>query len=94
MKENLEESLPTQGIGYVHLRELGGYRGGYKDYTRTDNFKGGLKELMRLAREKSAVMMCLESTPSGCHRRFIAAALKRRRWKVMHIVGKGKLKTS
>jgi uncharacterized protein (DUF488 family) len=94
VKENLEASLPARGIAYVHLRVLGGYRGGYKEYKRTDDFKAGLQELMRLAGEKSAAIMCVESSPSGCHRRFIATELKKRRWKVLHIVGKGELKTS
>lgn len=94
VKENLETTLPDHGITYVHLRELGGYRGGYREYTRTNDFKAGLKELMRLAGEKSAAIMCVESSPSGCHRRFIAAELKKRGWKVIHIMGKDKLKTS
>ena len=35
VKENLQRTLPTKGVGYVHIRELGGYRGGYGVYTRT-----------------------------------------------------------
>lgn len=94
VKEHLEVSLPACGIDYVHLRELGGYRGGYRAHTRTGEFKRGLKKLMSLARERSAAMMCVESSPSGCHRRFVATELRKRRWKVLHIVGKGKLKTA
>ena len=93
VKESLQRTLPIRGIGYVHLRALGGYRGGYGAYTRTPEFKQGLKELMRLAREKSSVIMCVESSPSACHRRFIAKELKKRKWKVVHIVGKGKQQT-
>ena len=93
VKESLQRTLPIRGIGYVHLRALGGYRGGYGAYTLTPEFKQGLKELMRLAREKPAVIMCVESSPSACHRRFIAKELKKRKWKVVHIVGKGKQQT-
>jgi uncharacterized protein (DUF488 family) len=93
VKENLQRALPAKGIGYVHIRELGGYRGGYETYTRTQKFKQGLKELMKLAREKSSAIMCVESNPSACHRRFIAKELKKRRWKVVHIVGEGKQQT-
>lgn len=90
VKENLQRTLPTKGIGYVHIRELGGYRGGYSAYTRTHEFKQALVELMKLAREKPSAIMCVESSPSACHRRFIARELKKRRWKVVHVVGKGK----
>ncbi|MDI6642863.1 MAG: DUF488 domain-containing protein [Candidatus Hodarchaeaceae archaeon] len=93
VKEALERALPAKGIGYAHIRALGGYRGGYGEYTKTQGFKQGLKELMRLAREKPSAIMCVESSPSVCHRRFIARELKRRKWKVVHIVGKGKQKT-
>ncbi|MBA7502296.1 hypothetical protein ES706_00880 [subsurface metagenome] len=93
VKENLQRTLPAMGIGYVHIRELGGYRGGYGNYTRTKEFKQGLKELMKLAREKSSAIMCVESYPSACHRRFITKKLKKRKWKVVHIVGKGKQQT-
>lgn len=87
--ENLKRSLPSRGIKYVHLRELGGYReGGYKAYMRTDEFEGGLRKLVELAGKERAVIMCLESHPSGCHRRFIAGRLKELGWKVIHIVGK------
>lgn len=92
VKENLQMSLPARGIDYVHLRELGGYRrGGYKAYMRTDDFKRGIEKLMQLARQRSTAIMCVESYPSGCHRRFIAGRLRRSGWKVVHIVGKGKL---
>jgi len=94
VKENLQKALPAHSIGYIHLRELGGYRrGGYEAYMRTDDFKGGLEKLMQLARERPSVVMYVESSPSACHRRFIARRLRRRRWEVVHIVGKGKQQT-
>jgi uncharacterized protein (DUF488 family) len=88
-EENLQDSLPSRGIGYVHLRELGGYRrGGYGAHMKTDEFREGLRKLMELASKNRAVIMCLESYPSGCHRRFIADRLKEVGWEVIHIVGK------
>lgn len=88
-KEGLQNSLPSRGIKYVHLRELGGYRrGGYEAYMQTDEFRRGFKKLMELASKNRAVIMCLESYPSGCHRRFIAGRLKELGWEVIHIVGK------
>jgi len=94
VKEKLQKALPARGIDYVHLRELGGYRrGGYEAYMRTDDFKRGLEKLMQLARERPTVVMCVASSPSACHRRFIAKKLRRRRWEVIHIIGKGKQQT-
>ena len=94
VKENLQKVLPANGIDYIHLRELGGYRrGGYEAYMKTADFKEGLKKLMQLARERPTTVMCVESSPSACHRRFIAKRLRRRGWEVVHIVGKGKQQT-
>lgn len=93
VKENLQTNLPAHGIGYAHLRDLGGYRGGYGAYTRTSDFKRALRELMKLARRQPAVIMCVESSPSACHRRFIGEELKKRGWELVHIVGRGELQT-
>lgn len=93
-KENLGENLPERGIDYVHLKRLGGYRDeGYENYTNSDDFEEGLRNLTDLAEEKTTAIMCLESYPSGCHRRYIAHELEELGWDVRHIVGKrGKIK--
>ena len=89
IKENLQNALPAEGIGYAHLRELGGYRrGGYEAYLQTEDFERGIAELQRLASGQTAAIMCVESHPSACHRRFIAKKLCERGWEVIHIVGK------
>lgn len=91
VKENLQRSLPAQDIDYVHLRELGGYRrGGYETHMRTEEFKRGLERLVQLAHGKLTAIMCVESSPSACHRRFIAKRLHELGWEVVHIIGKGK----
>ncbi|KXB01267.1 hypothetical protein AKJ44_02725 [candidate division MSBL1 archaeon SCGC-AAA261F17] len=94
-KESLQKTLPEQGIEYVHLRELGGYRdGGYENYMETKNFQKGLDKLIELAQKQSTVIMCLESYPNGCHRRFISQKLSELGWEVIHLVGKkGKQRT-
>lgn len=93
-KENLRENLSERGIDYVHLKKLGGYRdGGYENYTNSEDFEEGLRDLTGLAEEKTTAIMCLESYPSGCHRRYIARELEELGWDVWHIVGKrGKIK--
>jgi uncharacterized protein (DUF488 family) len=93
-KENLRDLLAGEGFEYVHLPELGGYRGGYQKYMGTPAFKQGLSQLIDLAKSKRTVIMCLEESPRGCHRRYIASALRKRKWEVLHIVRKGELMTS
>lgn len=88
-KENLQSRLEHRGIAYVHLEKLGGYRDqGYRSYMHSEDFREGLNALIRLAHEKMTVVMCLESYPFGCHRRFIAEKLRENGWTVIHLVGK------
>lgn len=94
-KGNLRKNLSRGGINYLHLKELGGYRdGGYREYMKTEKFRKALSQLKELSKKQKAAIMCLESCPSSCHRRFIAQKLKEDGWKVVHLVGKkGKQKT-
>jgi len=91
-REALSESLKKEGIGYSYLgRELGGYRtGGYESYTGTAAFSQAIAVLEELASEKRCVIMCAEKFPWRCHRRFIAQALERRGWQVIHILDRGR----
>jgi len=97
----LEESLEKVGIGYVHLKELGGLRRpskdsentgwrnlsfrGYADYMQTEQFKVGLDRLVALSREETTAMMCAEGNPYRCHRSLVADALTVRATRVMEI---------
>lgn len=86
-KEVLEAELTRNGIEYVWLEKLGGYRtGGYLAYIETDDFRSGLEELERLAREKRAACMCAELKWFQCHRRRISDVLAERGWHVIHIL--------
>ncbi len=91
-REDLSELLKKEGIGYSYLgRELGGYRtGGYESYTGSAAFNQGIAVLEELASEKRCVIMCAEKLPWRCHRRFIAQALERRGWQVIHILDQGR----
>ncbi|MGC8816694.1 MAG: DUF488 family protein [Candidatus Hadarchaeum sp.] len=91
VKGSLQSSLPARGIDYVHLEELGGYRGGYEKYTKTKEFKGGLEKLVRIAGESPSVIMCVEPHPGACHRRFLAEKLENLGWEVVHIDAKGEI---
>jgi uncharacterized protein (DUF488 family) len=90
-KEQMEKWLPEYGIEYVWLgKELGGYRhGGYTRHMRTKLFRNGIKQLLKIAKNKRACIMCMEVNPKYCHRRFISAHLERKGIKVIHIIEKG-----
>ena len=102
-KEILTNTLPENGIQYMHLRELGGRRKvnkdsknttwrvaafqGYADYMETDAFKDGIKILGEIASKERVAYMCSEAVWWRCHRSMISDYLKVHGWKVMHIMG-------
>lgn len=47
----------------------------YAAYTRTDDFRDGLRDLLRIADAGQTAIMCSESLWWRCHRRLIADAL-------------------
>ncbi len=89
--EALAESLVKQGIGYVHLKALGGLRHakkdsvnigwrnasfrGYADYMSSEEFAQGIDRLIGLAKTKRTVIMCAEAVPWRCHRSLVGDAL-------------------
>jgi uncharacterized protein (DUF488 family) len=85
-KENLEASLKDRSIGYLHLRELGGFRRpSYQEYMKTEEFKSGVEKLLEEAEGKNIALMCVERSHKGCHRRFISRYLEEEGVKVAHI---------
>jgi uncharacterized protein (DUF488 family) len=90
-KEQLERLLQSHGIEYFWLgKELGGYRrGGYKRHMRTKLFRDGIKRLLDIAVRRRTCIMCMETNPKYCHRRFIAEHLVRKGAEVVHIIAKG-----
>ncbi|QOX78197.1 DUF488 domain-containing protein [Trichlorobacter lovleyi] len=87
----LQSFLPSQGIGYQHLKELGGLRHsradspntgwrnasfrGFADYMQTPAFEATLLALLELAQQHTVALMCAEAVPWRCHRSLIADAL-------------------
>ena len=63
----------------------------YADYTATNAFRDGLKELVALARHKRCVIMCAEAVWWRCHRRIIADHLLAKGFFVAHVMGHGKV---
>jgi len=88
-REALESALREARIRYVFLgEELGGYRReGYEAHMGTEKFRRGLERLEELAAQGRTTIMCAERDPRGCHRRFIAAVLAARGFRVIHILG-------
>jgi len=105
-REVLSAGLKSEGIEYVHMKELGGLRKeisgfsgngaksgssrGFEDYMMTRDFKEALLILEKLAVEKRSVIMCAETSPVICHRFFLADALRNRGFEVIHILGPGR----
>ncbi|HWE83453.1 MAG TPA: DUF488 domain-containing protein [Terracidiphilus sp.] len=105
----LGPSLRAAGIGYAHLKALGGRRStrkdsvntgwrnasfrGYADYMGAEEFAKGLEELIAMAGERPTAIMCAEAVPWRCHRSLIADALTLRGWDVREIVSAAPAKT-
>jgi uncharacterized protein (DUF488 family) len=101
-KAVLEVELPRRGIGYRHVKELGGLRPprpdsrntgwrnlsfrGYADYMETPDFERALKGLIVAQEGHRVAIMCAEAVPWRCHRSLIADALTARGVEVLHVV--------
>jgi uncharacterized protein (DUF488 family) len=101
-REELERSLPAQGIDYVWMKDLGGRRPSrpdsphtawrvkgfraYADYMETPAFAAAFDELVRLAHESATAYMCAERLWWQCHRRLVSDALTVRGLEVVHIL--------
>ncbi len=85
-KENLAELLKKNGIEYIHLEKLGGYRGSYEKWMHGKEWKKDYERLKEMAMNKRAAIMCAEKLPFRCHRRYIARKLAADGWRVIHII--------
>ncbi len=104
--DTLPGALAAEGIGYLHMKGLGGLRHacatspntgwrtpgfrGYADYMLTGDFAAELEQLLAVARRERVAIMCAEAVPWRCHRSLIADALTVRHVLVEHIMGPGK----
>lgn len=87
-RENLQRLCQAQKTEYIYLgNELGGYRtGGYQNYTESEEFKRGVAIIRNTAEKRVACILCAERLPMHCHRRFIADALAKVGFEVIHII--------
>jgi uncharacterized protein (DUF488 family) len=100
--EAIAPALASAGIGYTHMKALGGRRHsrkdstntawrnasfrGYADYMGTPQFAEGLTALIEIARTTPTAIMCAEAVPWRCHRSLIADALILKDWQVEDIL--------
>ncbi len=100
--EALGQALPTEGIEYRWLKELGGLRKprkdspnaawrnlsfrGYADYMQTEEFAAAVEELIEMASGNDVVIMCSEAVPWRCHRSLVGDALLVRGVEVLDIM--------
>ena len=103
-RETLPAAVRRAGVGYIHVRSLGGLRHarkdsvnlgwqnasfrGYADYMQTPEFERATARLMRMAEAKRIAVMCAEAVPWRCHRSLIADALFARGVRVRHIMSR------
>lgn len=101
-RETLEGLLAAQGVGYLHIPDLGGLRRprpdsvntawrhpsfrGYADYMDTPTFHLGVDSLLRYAQAGRTAVMCAEAVWWQCHRRLLADALVVRGTRVLHVL--------
>jgi uncharacterized protein (DUF488 family) len=100
-KSRLSESLSLDGIGYVHMRELGVPRELRNrlqegDCTLSEYFAGfrqyamqqneALDAVNHLAARERCCLLCVESKPEECHRAVVAELLAGRTQGALHIM--------
>ena len=99
--ENLRASLADHGISYVWLEGLGGRRKappgpttsawrnasfrGYAEHLQSEEFAGGLQQLLSLAAQQRTAIMCAEVLWWRCHRPIVSDVLKLSGIEVLHI---------
>jgi uncharacterized protein (DUF488 family) len=104
--DTLAASLRAAGLGYVHLKELGGLRRakpdsinsgwrnasfrGYADYMQTPEFNQAMERAVHLAQTTMSALLCAEAVPWRCHRSLVADALLVRGIHVEQIIDEGK----
>lgn len=89
-KSALQARLATEGIGYVHLAELGNpkpgrdaayagrldeYRKIYLAHLESETAQAALRELSRIAEDATTCLLCFERDPAACHRSIVADRL-------------------
>ncbi len=89
-KESLEKILKDEGIGYLHVKELGGFKAEnwrelFEGYVKSDVFKDALERVIEMAKEKRICLICAERDFRRCHREYIAKEIEKKLFQVIHL---------
>ena len=106
---SLARSLEAAGVGYTHMRELGGLRKpradsintawrhsgfrGYADHMQTPAFTAAIAQLIAMGSRERVAIMCAEAVPWRCHRQLVADALVARGIEALEIESTAKTRT-
>jgi uncharacterized protein (DUF488 family) len=86
-KTLLGASLESEGVGYLHLRDLGTPAAGrqaaragrtdemraiFAEHMQTDSALAALDQAVELSRTRRVCLMCFEADWRGCHRAIVA----------------------
>ena len=63
----------------------------FADYAMSERFRSALAHLRERGRKQRCAIMCAETVWWRCHRRIIADYLLARGWKVLHLMGEGRI---
>jgi len=101
-QQELQRSLEAAGLGYRHMKSLGGLRRaakdsintgwqnqsfrGYADYMQTEAFGSAVEELLAARAAARVAVMCAEAVPWRCHRSLLGDALLLRGVEVFDIL--------
>ena len=92
-KTVLSNSLRDDGIGYLHLRDLGTPKPGrdaarkghvaemraiFEEHLETPAAALALERAVEESREKPVALLCFEADAAGCHRRIVAERIHAR----------------
>ncbi len=90
-RAHMERSLSGAGIDYRWMGSaLGGCpEEGFEAHRKTDAYREGIDEVLRLAARQRTAIMCAERDFRHCHRQFIAEDLAARGAIVRHLVEPG-----
>lgn len=104
-REALATALAAGGIGYRHLRGLGGWRRarpdsphvalrvpgfrGYADHLSSAEFRRDYETLLEMARRAPTAYMCAETHWWRCHRKILSDRLVVDGWEVVHLIRTG-----
>jgi uncharacterized protein (DUF488 family) len=91
-KSALSEALATQGIGYIHYKQLGDPKEGreaarsgnitlfkeiFNNVMQSEQALQALNEISSLVKEKSICLLCYERDQRFCHRKIVADELQK-----------------